>query len=291
MRARRRAALLDAAQVEPGGEIAQLGERAIELPPDAAEVRGIRGPPLGVLEPVRQRRQPFDRLAQASLEPASLLVAGVHQAPARFGQLIELQADLGLEARVCGRQSRCPGQRIRQTRVVQHRRVVHQHRDRLAVLVDTGDLADRPLRRQRKRPSHRVDVASIEPVADLEGGIAERLGERVAQGAGARLAEIDDEVGDLRPRPRLDDESDQERDRQRAQGGLVDQQRCVRQLRGGRGESGGGGARHQCGDERRRSDGGQTSTALAPQRGRSHTATTTKNALSANVATSLDQTA
>ena len=172
-------------------------------------MRGIRGPPLGVLEPVRQRRQsPFDRLVQASLEPASLLVAGVHQAPARFGQLD--RAACG--PRPGGVRSRppiaLPWPERRQTRVVEHRRVVHQHRDRLAVLVDTGDLAVRPLRRQRKRPSLRVDVASIEPVADLERGIAERLGERVAQSAGARLAEIDDEVGDLRPCPRLDDEPD-----------------------------------------------------------------------------------
>jgi hypothetical protein len=143
---------------------------------------------------------------------------------------------------------------------------MHQHSDRLAVLIDTGELAFRPLRRQRKRPPLRVDIAAIEPVADLERRVTERLRERVAQSAGARLAEIDDEVRNLRPRPRLHDEPNQERDCQRAQCGLVDQQRCVRQLRGGESEAGGRRAHYDGTDERRGGEGGQPSAPLAPER-------------------------
>ena len=149
------------------------------------------------LERVCERRQaPFDRLAQPPLEPASLLVAGVDQAPARFAQLVELRPHLGLQACVRGREPRCRGESVRQTGIVEHGRVVHQHRDRLAVSLHGRDLTVRPLRRQRERPSLRVDVALAEPVADLERRIAERPGERVAQRSGARLAQVDDEVGD-----------------------------------------------------------------------------------------------
>ena len=63
---------------------------------------------------------------------------------------------------------------------------MHQHRDRLAVSVDSGDRAVRPRRRQHERAPGRIDVAAIEPVANLEAGIAERVGERVAESAGAR---------------------------------------------------------------------------------------------------------
>ena len=72
-------------------------EREIELLLNAPKRLGARLPRLRVLERAGEPDQAAsDRLVQPPLEPAPLLVARVHQAPARLGQFVDLRLDLRL---------------------------------------------------------------------------------------------------------------------------------------------------------------------------------------------------
>ena len=124
------------------------------------------------------------------------------------------------------RQPRRRGDRLDELRVLEHRAVVDQHRDALAVGVDRGD---RPLAAglgQRERPAGLVGVAVAEAVAELERRVAERARQPVAQRHRLpQVAEVDHEPGDRALRPAAALEVDEQRDRERDEHDLVRRER------------------------------------------------------------------
>ena len=125
------------ARVQPLGQPAQLLHRSPEL------VLGVGDLLSGLLASGRSlaaaqgRRQlpelSLGPLVQATLQPPAFLVPCRKDPPARCGQLLDAGLHLGPQPGVGGRQLRRGGDRLHQPRVLQHRRVVDQDGDRLAL--------------------------------------------------------------------------------------------------------------------------------------------------------------
>ena len=133
--------------MEPAGEPAQLLLRPRELDLRPGEALGRVSPAAGLRarrKGLRHLAEPPQRpFAQAALQPAALLIARRQEAPARGADLGQPGAHLGLQPRVGGGQ---PGRRrhgLDQPGITQHRGIVDQDRQRLAVPLDHGH-ADRP---------------------------------------------------------------------------------------------------------------------------------------------------
>jgi hypothetical protein len=89
---------------------------------------------------------------------------------------------------------------------------VDERGHRLALAFQDGHRAARTGCGRGERAALGVDKhrSVREPVADLQGRVAERPGQRSAERAGAGLAELDDQVGDGRPLPRGDQQTRQQ---------------------------------------------------------------------------------
>ena len=131
------------------------------------------------------------------LEAPALLVAGLHETPARRLQLGDARVHLGLKLRVRSRQPRGRTDCLDKLRVVEHGRVVNERRHRLAVALDPRDAAGAIQDGERERTPRGFDVgrdlgrASSRP----RGRIAQATRERIANRPGPRLADLDYEVG------------------------------------------------------------------------------------------------
>ena len=180
-------------------ELAQLLPRGVELALDVGQQ--FPGTPVADLrrerlDPGRHGGEPLlGAFAELLLEPPPLGVGGLDDPPPRGRELLGAGEHLGLQAHVRDRQSRRRRHRLDKLRVLEHRAVVDEHGDALAVGVDRGDRALSARRGERDRPAGLVGVAVAEPVAELERGVAERPRQPVAQRDRLpQLAEVDDET-------------------------------------------------------------------------------------------------
>ena len=181
-----------------------------------------------------QSREALERaLVQARLEPSPLGVARLEQAPARSLELRDLRPHLGLQARVRAREPCRRRHPFEQRRVVEDGSVVHEHRHLGAVALDAREVAPATGVRQVDRQSGGIDVAAVDAVGDVERRVAERVRQRVAHIARARLAEVDDEVDDAGALPRLTQQAVDEERGERDEPGLVEVQQRVALARSG----------------------------------------------------------
>ena len=225
------------ARVKAEGELAQVGERARELAlapgRDARRSLGLapaRAAASDVLSASSRRTVPSRSRVSSrrrSSSPASTMP------PPRGGELGELRAHLGIEPGVRGRQPRRGGDALDEPRVVEDRRVVDERGERPAVALDERHRPRRARARQLDARTVGVDVAAVEPVADLQRRVAERAGERVAQRAGRHVAQLDDEVGDRRPLPRAAEEPGEQSGGDDHEPGLVREQTGLVRVAGG----------------------------------------------------------
>ena len=88
--------------------------------------------------------------------------------------------------------------RLDQRRVVEQRRMVDDHGDRVRRHPRRRSTLAVAVGRQAEPPTGGVDEAPDlrRPVADLQRRVTERAGERVTQRVGSRLAQLDHEIGD-----------------------------------------------------------------------------------------------
>ena len=125
--------------MQPGRQLAEVGDGALELPADVPKLRVRR-----CGDPVEQGEQPaLGGLLQPELQAAALLVRGVDQARAGRPDFLELGAHLRLEPRVGRRQPRGGGDGVAERRIAEHCRVVDERGDDLAVAPDFRDAAPR----------------------------------------------------------------------------------------------------------------------------------------------------
>jgi hypothetical protein len=145
------------------------------------------------LEPHSEREEPLlGAVVQVALEPPPLLVAGADDPGARLAKLVELGSELGLEPCVLEGQS-CGG-----TGGLEERRLV----DEVELVDDDGE----PVADVRGVPSlagRQVEPLALlvdpglaigKPEADLERGVADGTGERVAHLPRLHVIELHDEV-------------------------------------------------------------------------------------------------
>jgi hypothetical protein len=135
------------------------------------------GRPSAAVEHVRQLPEPPLRpLVQAPLQPPAFLVACRQDPSTRRRKLHDPGLDLGPEPGVGGREPGRGCHRLQQARVLQHRRVVDEGGDRLALALNNSHRAPRTGRGQGERAAVGVDEHRPlgQPVADLEGRVAQR---------------------------------------------------------------------------------------------------------------------
>ena len=133
-------------------------------------------------------------VVEVALEPAALLVAGLHDPRARLPQLGELRAQLGLKPLVLEREPRSRAGRLEQ------RRLVEQHR----VVDDRGEVVAHEVT-ARSRPRRERDVSAVlvdpdaplgQPQRQLEGRVADAPGRARRRTPPGPPLELDDEVAD-----------------------------------------------------------------------------------------------
>jgi hypothetical protein len=131
------------------------------------------------------------------LQAAALFVGGHHEASPGRVDRVELLTDLGGERVVRRRQTSGCGHRLGDRRLIEHRRVVYQHREGLRLPLDERCRARVVRPGEFQHRSLFVPIGAVGgDVAHLERRIAEHVGERSTQGRRPRLAELHDEVGD-----------------------------------------------------------------------------------------------
>ncbi len=198
--------------MDPAGQLAQLLDCQAQLLRRATHrlhqgsigvgAERLELPPGGV-QRQRQGQQALLRaVVQVPLDPQALLVAGLHDPGPRGANLVELGADLGVEALVLDRHARRGAGRLDQSRI--QRRVVDQRRQRLAVaLHDGGHPGAAPGARSRRGQRDRVSIGihpaalAVEGVDDLQSRIGEGLRQRRLEPAGRqRAVQRDHQVAD-----------------------------------------------------------------------------------------------
>ena len=197
--------LAEERRVDPAGELAQLGDRLLDLVLRAREhVRVGRVAARG-REPERdgERDEPLLRaVVEVALDPPPLGVGRGDDPGPRRPHLGELRAHLGRQALVLEHEPRRRAHGLHERRLVEQRRIVDERGDLLAL---RGHQRDRPVRalRELERSAGGVDVAAVvEAVGDLERRVAERPREALAQAGRLLRPQLDDEVGRLRRRSR-----------------------------------------------------------------------------------------
>ena len=130
------------------GERAQLFDRDLELVCRRREQLvdlGVGLPAelsLSASELERQRHQPLlCAVVEVALDPAPLLVGRGGDAGTRLLDGVELRSNLGMEARIHEREARRGGDRLDELRLVTKSRVVDEHGERLALVLDPGHRA------------------------------------------------------------------------------------------------------------------------------------------------------
>ena len=138
---------------------------------------------------------------------AGARVAQLDDPNARRAQIRELRQHLGLEPLVLDRQTRRPADLLLQARAIDGRGVVDDDRDRPALPHDRRQRAALPGHGRAPSASRCVDesLRTRKPVDDIERGITQDAGQRLAQlPRGRRLAELVREPGNrgaCAPRP------------------------------------------------------------------------------------------
>ena len=202
-------------------ELAQLGERAVDLVSDVAQTLGE----LALCAGARQAQVEYDgeqallrAVVQVALQAPSRLVRGRDDARPRAAQLPELGEHLRAQRLVLDRQPRGRAEQAVELAIGEHGGVVDDDREQATA---AGD-ARRGSRRLHADRSVGVDEASDgrDPVQDLDGRVAQRHGERVPELARRRRrAEVGGELCDAGARGA------------RAQHGPDRRRRPVRQVR------------------------------------------------------------
>ena len=195
-------------RMEAVREPLELLQRAIELSlgPGDALPRGLGGG--GQPEGPQSLREPLQPLlcapAKPPLQASAFLVPRLEDPPPRLLELRHLGAHLGGEARIGGGEPCRCRDRLAETRIVEHGRVVDECGDRPRVTLDERGRAPGVRLGKSERTVLGVDedTPAREPVADLEGRVGERPRELVAKRPTPVLAELDDEVGDRAVLPR-----------------------------------------------------------------------------------------
>jgi hypothetical protein len=136
---------------------------------------------------------------QIALDPAALGVAELHDAGPGGANLLELGADLGLEALVLDGHAGGRRDGADQRGVVVEGGVVEHGGDGIPVVTQDGDGPVATGGRQLDRVSGGVDegVPVGQPVGELQGGVVQGPGEHLLEPAWRQgLAELDGEVAD-----------------------------------------------------------------------------------------------
>jgi hypothetical protein len=138
-------------RVEPAGQPAQLLQSSRELVLGAGHPvpRSRTGgrPPAAAQRVGQLPEPPLRPLVQAMLQPPAFLVACRQDPSTRRRELHDPGLHLGPEPGVGGRELGRGRHRVQQPRVLQHRRVVDQGGDRLALALHSGHRAPRTGRR------------------------------------------------------------------------------------------------------------------------------------------------
>ena len=241
--------------MDPACQLAQFLERFGELPAELGDDRhgSVRvGADLRLDEPEaeRHRDEPLlGTIVEVPLEAPPLGVPRLDDTGTRFAQVVEMRAELGVEALVLEREAGRGRHGPQELRRVAERRIVHDRRDATAVALDPRRHLVASLPRQLERPPSQIDEAAGlgDPVRETQRRIAESVAKSVAERSRRpRRLELAQELGDARPRqPAPDDagedgegdgaERDEGHPADRAtarSGGAVDDSR---RRRGGRG--------------------------------------------------------
>ena len=212
-------------RVDATGEGAQFVERADHFGVGFGEEPVERGASVGeaAADELKGEADPEQALlgavVEVALEPSALGVAGFDDARSRGPHLVELGAQLGLQAGVLQRQARRRADRVDEGGVVEECGVVNERGEAPAVALQDGDGA--------ARLGVGVELCSVRP--DVALTVREPEGEHerlVAQGAGDRVADLgwrewavegDDEIGDRGPVQPGAQQTDEEGDGDRAE--------------------------------------------------------------------------
>jgi hypothetical protein len=172
------------AGVNSAREFAELGLRTLQLRARRAEHRSGWTICACNLQRAANALKPLLRaFAKLSFESPALRVSCLDDSASGRFDVLNLPADLRLEANVRNGDACRGGDRIDKFPVLKNAEVVHQGCKRIAILPNEGDLASGTSPRQFDWPSRVVDVRAClgYPVADRDGGVAERGTEPLAE--------------------------------------------------------------------------------------------------------------
>ena len=198
---RQQSLLSQQGRMNAAGELAQLRDRLVDLVARALEhVRAA-----AILAPCRdaerqgKRHEPLlGTVVEIAFDSTPLGVGRRDDAGARRAHLGELRAHLCRQALVLEHEPRRCSNGLHKRRLVQQRRVVHE---RSNLLTSHGHERDRPLRALRKlqRPTCSVHVTAIfQAIDDVDGRVAEHVGETLPQTRRSVRPQLYHEVGCLR---------------------------------------------------------------------------------------------
>ena len=189
-------------RMEAVRHVPQLGEGGADLLARVVQPshrRGVRAQPaFQKCELERQRDESLLRpVVQVALQPLALGLSRLDDAGARTLQLLQVRLQLGVQLAVLQCDAGRCADRRQQVRLVVQRGVVQQGRDMPAVPVDRRRGAS-ARRRQSHQPALHVRPAVElgQPVDELERGIAQDPGQRVAQVARSGVGpQVHEQVG------------------------------------------------------------------------------------------------
>ena len=126
----------------------------------------------------------LDATVQADLQTPAFLVCGEHEASPGRLDFCDLRAQFCCQCGVRRAQSSCDRHGLDKCRLTEQRLVVHEHRERTRFTFDVGRHPITIWEWYEQRPTSTVLVlARRRPVTDLQCRIAQRFGQRVAEGA------------------------------------------------------------------------------------------------------------
>ena len=215
----------------PSGQLAQLLQGSPDLllgPVDSlARVRSRSRWPAAPEDPRHLVQPPLGSVVQTALQTPALVVARVEDPPPGSLEVGHPGADLALEATVRGRQPGRRRDRVAKPGILQHGRVMHDDGHRLTVVRHVGDGPLRVRAGEREPATIGADerVGLVEPVPDVQGGVAQCLRQCGSQGPGPIRSQLHHEIGHLDPLRVGGEQADQQASRDQAQHRLVGQQR------------------------------------------------------------------
>ena len=214
--------------MDPAREVAQLGEREIDLALRDVQLRPrirVGQAALEQLQVERQRHQPLlGAVVQVALEALALLLPLLDHPRTRAAHLLQARAQVDVQLRVLERDSGGSRHRGEQLRLVQQRPVVHQRSDMTALTVDQCRRLLSVAVRQADEPPVEVSVRPVlrQPVGECRRRIVEGACDRRMQLGRSRLRpQGKDEIADRHTSELRAQQPDDERDgdgRQRDEG-------------------------------------------------------------------------